>query len=141
MNSGSGPAEKAARSVKCGGAGSGGARSDDGICQVFAVDAEKVARWVGTLPPLAPVAELFKALADETRAKILYLLAHEEFCVCDLATILGTTVSNVSHHLRLLRAQHLVKYRREGKMALYSLDDAHVLHLISEACDHAGHQR
>jgi len=119
--------------------GSRAERQDDGVCQVFAVNPEKVARWEGRLPPLAPVAELFKALADETRAKILYLLANEEFCVCDLAIILGTTVSNVSHHLRLLRAEHLVKYRREGKVAFYSLDDDHVLHLINEAFNHAQH--
>ncbi|MDK2855393.1 MAG: ArsR family transcriptional regulator, lead/cadmium/zinc/bismuth-responsive transcriptional [Bacillota bacterium] len=114
-------------------------RQDDGVCQIFAVNPEKVARWERRLPSLAPVAELFKALADETRAKILYLLANEEFCVCDLAIILGTTVSNVSHHLRRLRAEHLVKYRREGKMAFYSLDDDHVLHLINEAFNHAQH--
>lgn len=113
---------------------------DDSLCQqVCAVNLEKVAHWRKRLHSLAAVAELFKALADETRAKILYLLANEELCVCDLATILGTTVSNVSHHLRLLRAHHLVKYRREGKVAFYSLDDDHVLNLIKEAFDHAQH--
>lgn len=110
------------------------------ICGEFVCDPAKIARWQGNIPPLNRVAELFKALADETRARILYLLTQEEMCVCDLATILGTTVSNVSHHLRLLRAQQLVKYRRAGKMVFYSLDDEHVLHLFHEAFDHAAHQ-
>ncbi|MGI6605268.1 MAG: ArsR/SmtB family transcription factor [bacterium] len=110
------------------------------VCEVFSSDPQKVSRWQGQLPALAAVAGLFKVLADETRAKIIYLLAHEELCVCDIATILDSTVSNISHHLRLLRAHHLVKYRREGKIVFYSLDDEHVLHLISEAFDHVKHR-
>lgn len=129
--------------VPCKGTGSTSTKreKEDACCEVFAYDPEKVSRWQGQLPSLKGVAELFKALADETRAGILYLLAREELCVCDIAVILGTTVSNTSHHLRLLRAQRLVKYRREGKMVFYSLDDEHVLHLINEAFDHVRHGR
>lgn len=112
----------------------------DDICDEFRCSPDKVAHWQGKLPPLKDVAATFKVLADETRTSILYLLAHEELCVCDIATILGTTVSNVSHHLRLLRAQRLVKYRREGKMVIYSLDDEHVLTLINQAFIHVQHQ-
>ena len=61
-------------------------------------------------------------------------------CVCDIATILGSSVSNISHHLRLLRAQRLVKYRRQGKMVFYSLDDEHVLALIDQAFVHVQHK-
>ena len=112
----------------------------DDVCDEFRCSPEKVAHWQGKLPPLKDVATIFKVLADETRTSILYLLAHEELCVCDVATILGTTVSNVSHHLRLLRAQRLVKYHREGKMVLYSLDDEHVLALIDQAFIHVQHK-
>lgn len=82
------------------------------------------------------LAEVFKVLGDETRTKILYLLAQQPLCVCDLATILEMTLPAVSHHLRLLRAMRLVKYVREGKMVYYSLDDDHIMNLIREAQEH-----
>mgnify|MGYP001439337403 FL=1 len=82
------------------------------------------------------LSELFRVLGDETRTKILYLLAQEKLCVCDLAMILEMTLPAVSHHLRLLKALRLVKYQREGKMVYYSLDDDHILNLIREAQEH-----
>lgn len=112
----------------------------DDFCDEFRCSPDNVAHWQDKLPPLKDVADIFKVLADETRTSILYLLAHEELCVCDIATILRSTVSNVSHHLRLLRAQRLVKYRREGKMVFYSLDDEHVLALIDQAFIHVQHR-
>lgn len=85
---------------------------------------------------VAGLSEIFKALGDETRTKILFLLAQHEICVCDLAAVLEMSLPAVSHHLRLLKALRLVKYRREGKMVFYSLDDEHVLNLIREAQAH-----
>jgi ArsR family transcriptional regulator len=85
---------------------------------------------------VAGLSEIFKVLGDETRTKILYLLAHQELCVCDLAALLDTSLPAVSHHLRLLKALRLVKYRRDGKMVYYSLDDEHILNLIREAQAH-----
>lgn len=82
------------------------------------------------------LSEIFKVLGDETRTKILYLLAQERLCVCDLAVILEITLPAVSHHLRLLKALRLVKFQREGKMVYYSLDDDHILNLIREAQEH-----
>ncbi len=82
------------------------------------------------------LSEIFKVLGDETRTKILYLLAQQRLCVCDLATILEMTLPAVSHHLRLLKVLRLVKYVREGKMVYYSLDDEHILNLIREAQEH-----
>lgn len=82
------------------------------------------------------LSEIFKVLGDETRTKILYLLAQERLCVCDLAVILEMTLPAVSHHLRLLKALRLVKFQREGKMVYYSLDDDHILNLIREAQEH-----
>jgi ArsR family transcriptional regulator len=63
-------------------------------------------------------------------------LDREELCVCDLATLLGVTRPAISHHLRILRHMHLVKYRRDGKIAYYSLDDSHISELISAAQEH-----
>lgn len=85
---------------------------------------------------VAGLSEIFKVLGDETRTKILYLLAHRKLCVCDLATILEMTLPAVSHHLRLLKALRLVKYVRDGKMVYYSLDDEHILNMIHEAQEH-----
>lgn len=85
---------------------------------------------------VAGLSEIFKILGDETRTKILYLLAHRELCVCDLASILELSLPAVSHHLRIMKALRLVKYRREGKMVYYSLDDEHILNLIREAQAH-----
>nr|WP_243137512.1 metalloregulator ArsR/SmtB family transcription factor [Desulfofundulus thermobenzoicus] len=90
---------------------------------------------------VAGLSEIFKVLGDETRTKILYLLSHRELCVCDLATVLEMSLPAISHHLRLLKAFRLVKYRREGKMVYYSLDDEHILNMISEAQEHFAEER
>jgi DNA-binding transcriptional ArsR family regulator len=109
------------------------------FCDTFCLDEDKVKKLLGTVPDMTGLAELFKVLADETRARIVYLLSKEELCVCDIATILGTTVSNVSHHLRVLRTSHLVRFRRDGKQVYYTLDDDHVIHIIREGFDHVNH--
>ncbi|NNV06289.1 helix-turn-helix transcriptional regulator [Geobacillus sp. C56-T2] len=85
------------------------------------------------------VARIFKALADPTRIKILYLLSQEECHVGHMAEVLGMSQSAVSHQLALLRTLRLVKYRREGKMLVYSCDDEHVISLLRQAVDHAQH--
>jgi DNA-binding transcriptional ArsR family regulator len=77
---------------------------------------------------------LFGALADRARLKILYALKHaDELCVCDIAHVLGSTVSTASHHLRKLRDLKLLKYRNDGKMSYYSLRDDFAARLVSEA--------
>lgn len=91
------------------------------------------------LPPdteLARLAALYKVFADPTRIKILYALFHAELCVCDLAVLLGVTVSAVSHQLRVLKQAELVKYRREGKIVYYSLADDHVRTIIDQGNEH-----
>ncbi len=82
------------------------------------------------------LAETFSALSDPTRVRIVTALADQELCVFDLARILGLTGSAVSHQLRLLRGQRLVKYRKEGKVAYYSLDDEHIRSLMEECIQH-----
>ena len=109
------------------------------VCGVFFIDEDKVKRIENTLPDMSSLAELFKVLADETRVKVVYLLSLEELCVCDIAFLLDSTVSNISHHLRVLRTAHLVKYRRQGKQIYYTLDDDHVVNIIKEGFDHVKH--
>ncbi len=89
-----------------------------------------------SLLDVAGLSELFKALSDETRIKILYLIAQRDLCVCDLAFLLEMTLPAISHHLRFLKTLRLVKSRKEGKSVFYSLEDDHVLTLIEQAKEH-----
>lgn len=85
------------------------------------------------------LADLFGALADPTRAKIVHALMHQELCSCDVAAVAGVTASGASQHLRVLRSLCLVKSRRAGKLVYYSLDDAHVALLLQVGLTHLGH--
>jgi DNA-binding transcriptional ArsR family regulator len=85
---------------------------------------------------LQELAETFKVLGDPTRLNIITLLSKREFCVCDIAAILQATNSLISHQLRILRNLRLVKVRREGQNAFYSLDDDHIRHLFNEGLIH-----
>jgi len=83
------------------------------------------------------LAETFKAMSDPTRTKIIYALSQEEqLCVGDIAAIIGTSNSVISHQLRTLRNMKLVKYNKVGKMIYYSLDDLHINHLFAEGLRH-----
>lgn len=82
------------------------------------------------------MAELFKAFADSTRIKILYLLFTEEHCVGDIASDAGVSQSAISHQLKLLKQMKLVKSRREGKTVYYGLADDHVKTIINMAKEH-----
>ncbi len=111
----------------------------DDICEVTCVDGEKVKRVKESISQqnTMAVSQIFKALSDDTRIKIAYSLSEEEeLCVCDVANIVGCTTATASHHLRLLRNLGLAKYRKEGKLVFYSLDDDHVKQLIQIAFEH-----
>jgi ArsR family transcriptional regulator, lead/cadmium/zinc/bismuth-responsive transcriptional repressor len=82
------------------------------------------------------VADVFKLLGDPTRVRLVDALTHGERCVCDLAQLIGLTESAVSHQLRLLRAARLVRVRRAGRLAYYSLDDHHVVGLVHDTRKH-----
>jgi ArsR family transcriptional regulator, lead/cadmium/zinc/bismuth-responsive transcriptional repressor len=84
------------------------------------------------------LSEIFKVLGDATRLKILIALTRSELCVSDLAAVLMLTESAVSHQLRLMKSLRLVRYRREGKMAYYMLDDEHIEDLIRMGVRHVG---
>ena len=85
------------------------------------------------------LAELFKALGDPTRVRILSVLAGAEVCVGDLADALDMSQSAVSHQLRYLRESSLVATRRDGKHVFYRLDDDHVRGLFAQGLEHVTH--
>jgi DNA-binding transcriptional ArsR family regulator len=108
------------------------------------IDPAAVAQARESAPPadlLALVVEAFDALADPTRARILYALIRCPLCVRDLAHITGVSESAVSHQLRLLRGRRLVRPRRAGNVIYYAVDDHHVASLFREAEYHADHVR
>jgi ArsR family transcriptional regulator, lead/cadmium/zinc/bismuth-responsive transcriptional repressor len=108
------------------------------------IDPEAVRHAQTAIPPealLTVVVEAFEALADPTRARILYALGRETLCVRDLAIVAGVSESAMSHQLHLLRDRRVVKARREGTTMYYSVDDQHVAAMIREAEYHADHVR
>ena len=85
---------------------------------------------------LYDLAELYKVFGDSTRIKILYVLFESEMCVCDIAQLLNLGQSAVSHQLRILKDAKLVRFRREGKIIFYALDDEHVRNILSMGMEH-----
>ena len=117
---------------------------DSDLCEVRCLDQATVRRAQQTMKSPAAVnalAETFKVLGDPTRLRIVYALAREELCVCDLAAALGVSQSVASHSLRALRQMRLVRYRKEGKVAYYALDDHHIGTLLAEGFRHVEEQR
>lgn len=112
-------------------------------CAVTAVDPDRVAAAIErALPPeeVHRVTELFRLLGDPTRVRLLYALVETgELCVCDLAAAVGAPETSVSHALRLLRTAGVVRVRRSGRMAYYSLNDAHVRLLLDVSAEHLRH--
>lgn len=97
---------------------------------------EKVRDNLPVEESLYDLAELYKVFGDSTRIKILYVLFEAEMCVCDIAALLGMTVSAISHQLRVLKSARLVRYRREGKTMFYALADDHVRTILGQGMDH-----
>lgn len=89
---------------------------------------------------LRQVVAIFAALAVPTRARIVFALSQAELCVCDLAELADMSMSAVSHQLRLLRQLGLVKYRKEGRLAYYSLDDEHASGVLAQVLEHVRHR-
>ena len=109
------------------------------VCELFCFNRAKVDKIKrGILPEerLNALVEIFKAVSDNTRAKILLALKDEELCVCDISHVLNLSLSAVSHQLRILRSLGLVKYKGRGKMVFYSLTDRHIIKLIEEGVKH-----
>ena len=100
---------------------------------------ETVAAVCDRLPEdevIMDLADAFKAFSDFTRLKILLALLNSEMCVCDIAAVLGMTKSAVSHQLKTLKQNNLVRSRREGKVIYYSIADGHVETMISNGMEH-----
>lgn len=107
--------------------------------EAIVIDRNKVKKVKKTMPEdgfIYDLAELFKVFADSTRMKIIYALMDEELCVYDIANIVGTTQSAISHQLRILKQAKLVKYKKDGKVVYYSLDDNHIYDIVKKGSEH-----
>ena len=108
-------------------------------CEVDVIHEEVVARVGAAMPAnknFYDLANFYKMYADNTRLKILWALSCEDMCVCDLAALLGTTTSAVSHQLKSLRLANLVKFDKQGKVVYYSLVDCHVKEIFEKGFEH-----
>lgn len=113
-------------------------------CDASHLDASGTARRRQQLMPahaVTALAETFRVLGDPTRVRILDALGAGELCVCDIAALAGISESAVSHQLRLLRGMRLVRPRRAGRQVFYSVDDRHILELLSQALTHVEEDR
>lgn len=114
-------------------------QNQDDVCEILYIDEVRVRAVEAQMPveeTILAVSEVFKVLSDPTRARIVFALSQTELCVCDLAALLNLSDSAVSHQLRLLRSLRLVKYRKVGRLAYYSLDDDHSQRLLLDALEH-----
>lgn len=108
-------------------------------CDCDVIHEEIVRAVKKKVPPMeeyVSMANLFKMFGDPSRMRLLHALSMHEMCVCDLAVLLGVTKSAVSHQLKSLRLSNLVKYRKEGQVAFYSLADDHVEAIIKIGFEH-----
>ena len=113
--------------------------AEDDACEIDCVDGRKVTKVKRMMPDdggIQLLADTFGLLGDPTRVRIVFALSREELCVCDLAKLVGASQSAVSHSLRALRQLRIVRFRKAGKIAYYSLDDEHVAKLITDGVDH-----
>jgi len=119
------------------------AKREAAVCEASCVHegtVERVRQGLAPAEEIEATAELFKALGDPTRLRIVNALLLAEICVCDVAALLGMSQPAVSHHLAVLRAARLVRTRRDGKTIFYSLDDEHVTNVFYQGLLHASHQ-
>ncbi len=114
-------------------------KSEAVCCETTEIHEELLKIVNETMPEeteLYDLAELFKVFGDSTRIRILFVLFEAEVCVCDLAHVLNMTQSAISHQLKILKQNRLVKSRREGKSIFYSLADDHVRTMIAQGREH-----
>lgn len=112
---------------------------DDALCSCTIIHEDILKRVRDELTDdehIMKVAELFKALDDPTRLKIINAIMLSEMCVCDIAALLNMTQPAISHHLKVLRQAELIRYRRDGKIVYYSLDDEHIEPLFKQGLAH-----
>ena len=112
---------------------------NDDVCEVFDSHEEVVARVKESMlleDEYTDLSEFFKIFGNPTRLKIISLLSVEDLCVCDICESLGLNQTTVSNQLRILRANNIVKYQKEGKMARYSLTDNHIEMIYKVGLEH-----
>ena len=112
------------------------------ICKCISINKTRVDKAKKTLEGLSSLdqtAKFFKILGDGTRFKIITILLDEEMCVCDIATTLNMTHSSISHQLKILRENRVLKNRKDGKIVYYSLNDSHVKNIILQGLEHHNH--
>ena len=112
---------------------------EEELCECTVIHEEAVKKVKQTIPEdgiIYDLAEFFKVFADSTSMKIIYALLEQELCVCDIANIVQTTQSAISHQLRILKQSKLVKYRKVGKVVYYSLDDEHIAQIVKKGREH-----
>lgn len=111
-------------------------------CEAERIASDQLERLRSALPEAAALdlAETFRLLSDPGRLRLIAaLLEADELCVCDLAELTGLSQTAVSHNLRLLRAQRLVRYRKQSRNVYYTLDDEHIRVLLEVALQHVTH--
>jgi DNA-binding transcriptional ArsR family regulator len=114
-------------------------KMEDDICEVFDSHEDSVNRVkerMQTEDEYSKLSEFFKIFGNPTRLKIISLLAIEDLCVCDICEALNLNQTTVSNQLRILRANNIVKYKKEGKMARYSLTDLHIEMIYKVGIEH-----
>ena len=113
------------------------ARNDTCDCNVIHQDVlDKVQKQMPDEVTFTGLHGFFKMFGDKTRLRIMWALGEREMCVCDLAVLLGMTKSAISHQLRTLKEANLVKFRKDGKIAFYSLADDHVKIVLEQGMTH-----
>ena len=113
--------------------------SNEGVCEVFDSHEDavnRVKKRMSSEEEYAELSEFFKIFGNPTRLKIISLLCIEDLCVCDICEALDLNQTTVSNQLRILRANNIVKYQKEGKMARYSLTDLHIEMIYKVGLEH-----
>lgn len=114
-------------------------KKDKTICECNVIHLDIIKKVNNELPSITEIEKmsvLFKVLGDQTRLKIISALLKVEMCVCDISYLLNMSQSLISHQLRVLREARLVKFRREGKVVYYSLDDEHIEMIVQYGLVH-----
>ena len=114
-------------------------KKDDDICEIMDPHEDVIERVKTHMideEKYQELSEFFKIFGNPTRLKILSLLAIEDLCVCDICEALNLNQTTVSNQLRVLRANNIVKYQKEGKMARYSLTDLHIEMIYKVGLEH-----
>ena len=112
---------------------------NDDVCEVFNSHKDAVNRVKERMlveEQYSELSEFFKIFGNPTRLKIISLLCVEDLCVCDICEALDLNQTTVSNQLRILRANNIVKYQKEGKMARYSLTDLHIEMIYKVGLEH-----